>query len=166
MDFVGRGFALRFWLSKRLDKVAGEWSWTVSRLVNEVVVAYLEKLLSGDEIRRFELLVEEQTLLAESQRLFLLIKRVLCDGVYVNDAAKSVIPEDENLMERWQKKQEGVYNRLTKEELDFLLRAFAAREKNTRRIVEIERQLLPEDRLEMPEVEKGWRLRGNRRQEV
>ena len=87
---------------------------------------------------------ERDWLLAENQELFLLKKRILQDGAYVNDAVKAVLLGDENWHERWQKRAEGVYHRLTKEELDALLRIFAAREKNTKRIVEIASQLLPE----------------------
>ena len=166
MSFVRRGFALRFWLWERLVRVAGERSWTINRLANEAVAKYFEESLNGEEAERFKLLAEEDRLLAENQRLFLLIKRILRDGAYVNDAAKSIFLGDENLMERWQKKLEGLYNRLTKNELDFLLRAFAAREKNTERIVQIERQLLPQEKLDMGRVEKGWRLPGKRRNQL
>ncbi len=162
MGFVRRGCAFRFWLWERIVKVAGDRGWSVNRVVNEAVMKYLEGL-SGVEVERFRLLAEEQRLLGENQRLFVLLKRVLRDGAYINDAAKVVLLGDENYYERWQKRADGVWDRLTKEEADMILRVFAAREKNTRRIVEIERQLLPKDRLKIDLVEMGWRMPGKLR---
>lgn len=158
MGFVKRGLAFPYWLWERLTEISEDRNWTVNKVVNDAVLKYVAESLSGEDLEKFQLLAEENKLLAENERLFTVMKRVLRDGAYINDAAKCVILGDENFYERWQKKAEGLYNRLTKDELDFLLRIFAAREKNTARIVEIERKLLPEDRLAMERVEEGWRL--------
>ena len=157
-SYVSRGIGFRTWIFRKLTEIAAERRFSVSRIVNDAVIEHLGKDLIGVEVEKMRMLAEEDRLLEENQRLFLLIKRVLRDGAYINDAAKMVLLGDENWYGRWQKKAEGVWDRLNVEERDFLLRAFAAREANTKRIVEIERQLLPEERLKMDLVEEGWRL--------
>ena len=109
-------------------------------------------------------MAERDRLLEENQGLFILEKRILRDGAYVNDAAKTLLIGDENVQERWQKKADGIWDRLTVGERDVILRIFARREANTRRIVEIQQQLLPDERLDIVDVEKGWQLPGKRRQ--
>ena len=153
---VRRGVYFKGWLFGCLRKAAEDRNVSFSSLVQEACIHYLGDLPDVD-FKRVKLLAERDCLLRENQELFIQTKRLLRDGAYILDAVRKVLLGDtENIIKFGRKK--GLAHRIEQDELEVLLRLFKTRENNTRRLVEVLKELLPEDKISLQVFEKGWKI--------